>query len=120
MDYIVLTSVDRDDIPDGGSGHFAETVKALKVKFLLAIIYLWIYGRWNIFRLKCIICTLDDITLVVLHFQTKLPSAMLGLIFCHTFMHDSCMSTEFLRTVSSNSVFNNYFFGLEQTYIIQV
>lgn len=30
VDYIVLTSVDRDDIPDGGSGHFAETVKALK------------------------------------------------------------------------------------------
>lgn len=31
MDYIVITSVDRDDIPDGGSGHFAETVKAIKV-----------------------------------------------------------------------------------------
>lgn len=31
VDYIVLTSVDRDDIPDGGSGHFAETVKAMKV-----------------------------------------------------------------------------------------
>lgn len=31
MDYIVLTSVDRDDLPDGGSGHFAETVKAMKV-----------------------------------------------------------------------------------------
>lgn len=31
VDYIVLTSVDRDDLPDGGSGHFAETVKALKV-----------------------------------------------------------------------------------------
>lgn len=32
VDYIVLTSVDRDDIPDGGSGHFAETVKAMKVR----------------------------------------------------------------------------------------
>lgn len=31
VDYIVLTSVDRDDLPDGGSGHFAETVKAIKV-----------------------------------------------------------------------------------------
>lgn len=31
VDYIVLTSVDRDDIPDGGSGHFAQTVKAMKV-----------------------------------------------------------------------------------------
>jgi len=31
IDYIVLTSVDRDDLPDGGSGHFAETVETLKV-----------------------------------------------------------------------------------------
>ncbi|KAG0473832.1 hypothetical protein HPP92_015183 [Vanilla planifolia] len=30
VDYVVLTSVDRDDLPDGGSGHFAQTVKALK------------------------------------------------------------------------------------------
>ena len=28
--YVVLTSVDRDDIPDGGSGHFARTVELLK------------------------------------------------------------------------------------------
>eukprot|EP00249_Psilotum_nudum_P017040 c26122_g1_i1 orf=354-1559(+) len=28
--YVVLTSVDRDDLPDGGSGHFALTVKTLK------------------------------------------------------------------------------------------
>lgn len=35
VDYIVLTSVDRDDIPDGGSGHFAQTVKAVKVYALL-------------------------------------------------------------------------------------
>jgi len=32
----VLTSVDRDDLPDGGSGHFAQTVRALKVYPLLA------------------------------------------------------------------------------------
>lgn len=30
LDYVVLTSVDRDDIPDGGSSHIAETVKELK------------------------------------------------------------------------------------------
>ena len=30
VDYIVLTSVDRDDIPDGGAGHFATTVELLK------------------------------------------------------------------------------------------
>jgi lipoic acid synthetase len=30
LDYIVLTSVDRDDLPDEGSGHFAKTVALLK------------------------------------------------------------------------------------------
>ncbi|XWS39631.1 hypothetical protein CRYUN_Cryun18bG0071700 [Craigia yunnanensis] len=30
VDYIVLTSVDRDDLPDGESGHFAQTVQAMK------------------------------------------------------------------------------------------
>lgn len=30
LDYVVLTSVDRDDMPDQGSAHFAETVKNLK------------------------------------------------------------------------------------------
>ena len=27
----MLTSVDRDDLPDGGSDHFVQTVRALKV-----------------------------------------------------------------------------------------
>jgi lipoic acid synthetase len=30
VSYIVLTSVDRDDLPDGGSGHFASTVQLIK------------------------------------------------------------------------------------------
>ncbi|XP_060531736.1 lipoyl synthase, mitochondrial [Cylas formicarius] len=30
LDYIVLTSVDRDDLADGGSQHFAETVQEIK------------------------------------------------------------------------------------------
>ncbi|MDW8044570.1 MAG: lipoyl synthase [Nitrososphaerota archaeon] len=30
LKYVVLTSVDRDDIPDGGAGHFAETIRAIK------------------------------------------------------------------------------------------
>eukprot|EP00526_Cylindrotheca_closterium_P010622 CAMPEP_0113641000 /NCGR_PEP_ID=MMETSP0017_2-20120614/21524_1 /TAXON_ID=2856 /ORGANISM="Cylindrotheca closterium" /LENGTH=393 /DNA_ID=CAMNT_0000552321 /DNA_START=116 /DNA_END=1297 /DNA_ORIENTATION=- /assembly_acc=CAM_ASM_000147 len=30
VDYIVLTSVDRDDIEDGGAGHFGHTVELLK------------------------------------------------------------------------------------------
>ncbi|MFQ5552119.1 MAG: lipoyl synthase, partial [Thermoplasmata archaeon] len=28
--YVVLTSVDRDDLPDGGAGHFAATIRAIK------------------------------------------------------------------------------------------
>ncbi|CAG8528242.1 5368_t:CDS:2 [Diversispora eburnea] len=32
LDYVVLTSVDRDDIPDGGSEHFAKTIRLLKLK----------------------------------------------------------------------------------------
>lgn len=28
--YVVITSVNRDDLPDGGSHHFAETVRAVK------------------------------------------------------------------------------------------
>lgn len=30
--YIVLTSVDRDDLPDFGAGHYAATIAALKAK----------------------------------------------------------------------------------------
>ena len=30
LDYVVLTSVDRDDLDDGGAGHFAETIRAIK------------------------------------------------------------------------------------------
>ncbi|CAB4419194.1 unnamed protein product [Rhizophagus irregularis] len=32
LDYVVLTSVDRDDLSDGGSEHFANTVRLLKKK----------------------------------------------------------------------------------------
>ena len=28
--YVVLTSVDRDDLPDGGAGHYAACVRAIK------------------------------------------------------------------------------------------
>ncbi len=30
LDYIVVTSVDRDDLPDGGAGHFAEAIRHLR------------------------------------------------------------------------------------------
>lgn len=32
LDYVVLTSVDRDDIPDGGASHIAATIQKLKQK----------------------------------------------------------------------------------------
>ena len=30
LEYVVLTSVDRDDLPDQGAGHFAETIREIK------------------------------------------------------------------------------------------
>lgn len=32
LGYVVLTSVDRDDLLDGGSNHFAETIRRIKAK----------------------------------------------------------------------------------------
>eukprot|EP00884_Botryococcus_braunii_P021644 jgi/Botrbrau1/8163/Bobra.357_2s0009.1 len=32
IDYVVLTSVDRDDLPDGGAAHIAATIRGLKDK----------------------------------------------------------------------------------------
>jgi lipoic acid synthetase len=30
LDYVVVTSVDRDDLPDGGAGHFAQAIRHLR------------------------------------------------------------------------------------------
>ncbi len=32
LKYVVLTSVNRDDLPDGGAAHFAHTIKAIKTR----------------------------------------------------------------------------------------
>jgi lipoic acid synthetase len=32
LKYVVLTSVNRDDLPDGGAGHYAAAVRAIKVR----------------------------------------------------------------------------------------
>lgn len=32
LKYVVVTSVTRDDLPDGGAGHFAETIRQIKKK----------------------------------------------------------------------------------------
>jgi lipoic acid synthetase len=30
LEHVVITSVDRDDLPDGGAGHFAEVIRAVR------------------------------------------------------------------------------------------
>lgn len=32
LTYVVLTSVDRDDLPDGGASHFARTIREIKAR----------------------------------------------------------------------------------------
>jgi lipoic acid synthetase len=32
LGYVVLTSVDRDDLPDGGAGHYADCIRAIKAR----------------------------------------------------------------------------------------
>jgi lipoic acid synthetase len=32
LKYVVLTSVDRDDLPDGGAAHYAAAIRAIKVR----------------------------------------------------------------------------------------
>lgn len=32
LSHVVITSVDRDDLPDGGATHFAETIRAIRKK----------------------------------------------------------------------------------------
>lgn len=41
LDYIVLTSVDRDDLPDGGSNHIAECIKEIKRQW----VFIWLSKR---------------------------------------------------------------------------
>jgi lipoic acid synthetase len=32
LDYVVITSVDRDDLPDGGARHYADCIRAIKAR----------------------------------------------------------------------------------------
>ncbi len=32
LDYVVVTSVNRDDLPDGGAGHFADAIRRMKAE----------------------------------------------------------------------------------------
>jgi lipoyl synthase len=38
LTHVVVTSVDRDDLPDAGAGHYAATIRALKVKLPAAAV----------------------------------------------------------------------------------
>ncbi len=42
LNYVIITSVTRDDLEDGGAGHFAETVKAIRENNFDSIIELLI------------------------------------------------------------------------------
>src|SRR5204862_8366562 len=32
LGYVVITSVDRDDLPDGGSAHYAQCIRAVRAR----------------------------------------------------------------------------------------
>jgi lipoic acid synthetase len=38
LEHVVVTSVDRDDLPDQGAGHFADTIRAIRAKLPNAVI----------------------------------------------------------------------------------
>jgi lipoic acid synthetase len=38
LDYVVVTSVTRDDLPDGGAGHFGDTIRAIRKRLPEAMI----------------------------------------------------------------------------------
>jgi lipoic acid synthetase len=38
LQHVVVTSVDRDDLPDQGAGHFAATIHAIRARLPLAVI----------------------------------------------------------------------------------
>jgi lipoyl synthase len=42
LGYVVLTTVDRDDLLDGGAHHFALTVQKIKERYVLPVSWLLI------------------------------------------------------------------------------
>ena len=53
LEYVVLTSVDRDDLPDEGAGHFAKTIRCLKdlvPKLLIEVLVPDFKGRRDCIR----------------------------------------------------------------------
>lgn len=62
LKYVVITSVTRDDLADGGAGHFAETISAVRLRLPEAKIEVLVpdlQGNWN--SLKKIITAKPDV-----------------------------------------------------------
>jgi lipoic acid synthetase len=62
LKYIVLTSVDRDDLPDGGAAHFAACIKAIKcVNPDTAVEALTPDFRGNVLAVRTVVATPLDV-----------------------------------------------------------
>jgi len=62
LDYVVITSVDRDDLPDQGAGHFAECIREIKKQLPTVIVEVLIPDfRGNVECLKTIIDAKPDV-----------------------------------------------------------
>jgi len=48
LSHVVVTSVDRDDLPDRGAGHFAATIRALKAKLPEASVEVLTPDFWGV------------------------------------------------------------------------
>jgi lipoic acid synthetase len=64
LDYVVLTMVDRDDLPDGGAGHVAATIRAIKRRapemLVEALVGDWLAGERQTASTEQMIATVLD------------------------------------------------------------
>jgi lipoic acid synthetase len=62
LKYVVVTSVTRDDLPDGGAGHFAAVIRTVHARLPAALIEVLIpdfQGRWD--DLKIVLDAAPDV-----------------------------------------------------------
>jgi lipoic acid synthetase len=64
LKYVVLTMVDRDDLPDGGAGHVAATIRAIKRRspemLVEALVGDWLAGKHQTLSTEQMIATVLD------------------------------------------------------------
>lgn len=64
LQYVVLTMVDRDDLPDGGAGHVAATIRAIKRRdpgmLVEALVGDWLAGPRQLVDTDAMIATVLD------------------------------------------------------------